>query len=251
MSAARSQGGAAYSAAGGLPVLTQAYLAAHVVGTSGSDVIWGPLYDSIAYPSAGSVAFTFFNQGIGAGTTSSPGAGTGGKTLYDTNIVTPNMLTMGNEFYGIGSETHILPGVQNTSGTPFALYPSIGNATPTATQKDMVNDVWAIGNGGLKTLTVGTDRKYINDGPLLQFPPAKWLTVAAALTELGATTTNYVTEIAYAAWGGEPYQLVPIYLQSTQNFTLQIGFAAAIPTPSQTIGRLIERLRGYLIRSVT
>lgn len=251
MSAARTQGGAAYSAAGGLPVLTQAYLAAHVVGTAGSDVIWGPLYDSLAYPSAGQMSFTFFNQGVGAGTTSSPGAGTGAKTLWDTNIITPNMLTMGNEFYAIGSETHILPGVQNTTATPFALYPSLGNATPTTNNKDMINDLWAIGNGGLKVLTVGTDRKYINDGPLMQFPPAKWLQVAAAIAELGATTTNYVSEIAYAAWGGEPYQIVPIYLQSNQNFTLTIGFAAALATPSQTVGRLIERLRGYLIRSVT
>jgi hypothetical protein len=247
-SAAAAQGGAAMSAAGGLPVLTQAYLAAHVVGTSGSDVIWGPLYDSLAYPSAGSTAFTFFNQGVGAGTTSSPGAGNGAKTLYDTNIITPNMLTMGNEFYAIGSETHILPGVQNTVNTPYAFLPSTLDGTTAAS---FINDVWAIGNGGLKVLTVGTDRKYINDGPLAQFPPAKWLQVAAALASIGPTTTAYLSAIDYAAWGGEPYAIVPIYLQSNQNFTLQIGFAAAIPTPSQTIGRLIERLRGYLIRSVT
>ena len=249
MSAAQAQGGAAYSAAGGLPVLTQAYLAAHVVGTSGSDVIWGPTYDSLAYPSAGAVAFTFFNQGIGAGTTSAPGAGTGGKTLYDTNIVTPNMFTMGNEFYAIGSETHILPGVQNTPGTPYALLP--GETNETTLGAAFINDVWAIGNGGLKVLTVGTDRKYINDGPLSQFPPAKWMQVMAALAQIGPTTTNEFTEVAYAAWGGEPYQVVPIYIQSNQNFTLTITFAAAIPTPSQVTGRLVERLRGYLIRSIT
>lgn len=253
MSAAMA-GGAAQSAAGGLPVLTQAYLQAHVVGTAGSDVIWGPLYDSVAYPSAGGAQFNFFNQPIGQGTSSAPGAGAVTKTIYDTNMVTGNMLTMGNEFYAIGSETHILPGVQNTVGTPYALLPGEGDEAPTAggsTVGQFVNDLWAIGNAGVKVLTVGTDRKYINDGPLMQFPPAKFLQVAAALAVIGPTTTAFLQEIDYAAWGGEPYMLVPIYLQSTQNFTVVIGFAAAIPTPSQVTGRLIERIRGYLIRAVT
>ncbi len=252
MSAAAQNGGAAASAAGGLPILTAAYLQAHKVGTQGKDVIWGPLYDSAAYPSAGGVAFSFFNAGIGGGTSSAPGAGAVGKTLYDTNIKTPNMLTMGLEFYAIGSETHFLPGVQNTVGTPYALLPGRGAIAPAKTG-DFVNDVWAVLNGGLKTLTVGTDRNYIQDGPLMQFPPAKWLHVQAALSEIGpsSTSTGVGNEIAYACAGGEPYLLVPIYLQSNQMFSLAIGFAAAIATPSGEPGRLIERLRGYLIRQVT
>ena len=250
-SAAAAQGGAAYSAAGGLPILTQAYLAAHVVGTQGSDVIWGPLYDSLAYVSAGAVNFTFFNQGVGAGTTSAPGATAATpKTIYDTNIITPNMLTMGNEFYAVGSETHILPGVQAVAGTPYALYPSVSDQAA-GTAAGFINDLWAIGNAGLKILTVGTDRKYINDGPLMQFPPSKYIMAVAALAAIGPTTTSYIDAIDYAAWGGEPYQIVPVYIQSNQNFTLTIGFPVAIPTPSTVTARLIERLRGYLIRSIT
>lgn len=252
MSAATANGGAAASAAGGLPILTSAYLQAHKVGTSGKDVIWGPLYDALAYPSAGGVAFTFFNQGVGAGNSSAPGAGAVAKSLYDTNVKTPNMLTMGLEFYAIGSETHFLPGVQATAGTPYAYLPGRGGVAP-ATTGQFVNDVWAVTNGGLKTLTVGTDRNYIVDGPLMQFPPSKWLDVSAALSEIGpsSTSTGIGNEIAYARPCGEPYLLVPIYLQSNQQFTLTITFAAAIPTPSQQPGRLIERLRGYLIRQVT
>lgn len=252
MSAAAQNGGAAASAAGGLPVLTAQYLQAHKVGTAGKDVIWGPLYDSLAYPSAGGAAFTFFNQGVGAGSSSAPGAGAVSKSLYDTNIKTPNMLTMGLEFYAIGSETHFLPGVQPTAGTPYALYPGRGSVAPASTGQ-FVNDVWAVLNGGLKTLTVGTDRTYINDGPLMQFPPSKWLHVHAALSEIGpsSTSTGVGNEISYACGGGEPYLLVPIYLQSNQLFSLTVGFAAAIPTPSQVPGRIIERLRGYLIRQIT
>lgn len=252
MSAAASNGGAAQSAAGGLPVLTQAYLQAHKVGTSGKDVIWGPLYDSIAYPSAGGTAFTFFNLGIGGGTTSAPGAGTGSKTIYDTNLKTPNLLPAGNEFYAIGSETHFLPGVQPTAGTPFAFYPGRGGVAPT-TAGMFVNDIWAVLNGGVKVMTVNTDRKYINDGPLLQFPPSKWLNVHSALAEIGpsSTSTGVGLEVSYACGAGEPYLLVPIYIQSMQQFTLEITYAAAIPTPSQFPGRIIERIRGYLIRQIT
>lgn len=251
MVAAAQNGGAAASAAGGLPVLTAGYLQAHKVGTSGKDVIWGPLYDSLAYPSAGGTAFTFFNQGIGNGNSSAPGAGAVAKSLYDTNIKTPNMLTMGLEFYAIGSETHYLPGVQPTANTPYALLP--GKTGAPATTGQFVNDVWAVLNGGFKTLTVGTDRYYIQDGPLMQFPPSKYLHVAAALSEIGpsSTSTGVGNEISYACGGGEPYLLVPIYLQSNQLFALTIGFAAAIPTPSQVPGRIIERLRGYLIRQIT
>ncbi len=254
-SAAAVGGGAAMSAAGGLPLLTPAYLQAHVVGTSGKDVIWGPLYDALAYPSAGGIAFTFFQTGIGSGNTSSPGAGAGAKTVYDTNLRTPQMLTMGNEFYAIGSETHILPGVQPTTGTPYALLPGRSNIAPGTAPAlgSFVDDVWAIANGGLKVLTVGTDRKYINDGPLLQFPPSKWLHVSAALAEIGpsSTSTGTAQEISYACAAGEPYLLVPIYLQSTQQFALDVTFPVAIPTPSQAPGRLIERIRGYLIRQIT
>ncbi len=250
MSAAAANGGAAASAAGGLPILTSAYLNAHKVGTSGKDVIWGPLFDSIAYPAAGGAQFTFFNLGVGAGASSAPGAGAVAKTLYDTNLKTPNMLTMGLEFYAIGSETHFLPGVQPTAGTPYALLPGNGGEAPAKTGA-FVNDVWAVLNGGLKTLSVGTDRNYIVDGPLMQFPPSKWLEVSAALAQIGPTATSLGNDINYARGGGEPYLLVPIYLQSNQQFSLTIGFAAAIATPSALPGRLIERLRGYLIRQIT
>lgn len=251
MSATAASGGAAQSAAGGLPILSQAYLQQYRVGTQGKDVIWGPLYDAQAYPSAGGLTFTFFNQGIGSGSTSAPGAGTGAKTIFDTNLTTPNLLPAGNEFYCIGSETHFLPGVQPTSGTPYALLP--GKTWAITNIGEFVNDLWAVLNGGVKTLTVLTDRKYINDGPLLQFPPSKWLEVRSALAEIGPSSTSTGTgvEVSYARGAGEPYLLVPIYIQSMNQFALSIAFAAAIPTPSQSPGRIIERLRGYLIRQIT
>ncbi|MGH7745385.1 MAG: hypothetical protein ACREQ5_11425, partial [Candidatus Dormibacteria bacterium] len=170
---------------GGRPVLTADYLNTHRVGIAGQkDVIWNPLYDFIAYPSAGALLFTFYANQIGQGTSSTPGAGAVAKTIYDTNVTIGNQLTKGNEFYAIGSESLFFPGVSNAA-LPLTVLP--GRANVPTTVGIFVNDVWSVGNGGVKVLTIGTDRKYINDGPLFMFPPTTRLAVQAALAEVSAT----------------------------------------------------------------
>jgi hypothetical protein len=81
------------------------------------------------------------------------------------------------------------------------------------------------------------------------FPPSTRLAVAAALA--GSTTQPANIEVSYAAWSGEPYSIVPIYIQSNQNWVLTVTFAALIPTPSTFAARLQDRMRGYLIRQAT
>lgn len=231
----------------GRPIPTAAQMQAHLVGVAGQqDIIWNPLYDFLAYPSAGSTLFTFFATAQGAGTSSAPGAGAVAKTAYDTNLTINNQLTMGNAFYGVRSETLFYPGVSNAA-LPLAVLP--GRANVPTTVGIFANDVWSVLNGGLKTLAIGTDRKYINDGPLSMFPPVTRLAMQAALAGDAITTAGQ--EICYAAASGEPYRLVDIYIQSNQQFTLTYGYAAAIPTPSQQIGRIGERWGGYLIRQAT
>jgi hypothetical protein len=214
----------------GRPILTTQYIQSHTVGVPGTqDVIWGPLYDALAYPSAGQSQFSFFTQPQGQGTSSAPGAGAVVKTIFDTNMIT---------------------GVNNSTSTTGAFAVEPGGTVVIATGVgEFWNDVYNVGNGGIKVLTVGTDRKYIQDGPLNLFPPATRLAGVAALAT-GDTATSGA-QIQYAVWSGEPYTLVPIYIQSTQQFTLQVTFAALIPTPSGAIARMIERLRGYLIRQAT
>jgi len=234
----------------GLPVLTQTQIQNYQVGVPGTpDVIWSPRFDFVAYPSAGGTQFTFYSNPIGQGVTSTPGGGAGvAKTLYDTNLAISNQLTKGNQFLAVGSETLVLPGVSNAA-LPLTIQPGRSNTPGTATSIGVfVNDVWSILNGGLKTLAVGTDRNYIQDGPLLMFPPVARLAVHAALAT-GATASG--EEIAYATGSGAPYSLVPIFIDSNQSFTLTVTFQAAIPTPSQQIARLGDRLRGYLIRQAT
>jgi len=236
----------------GRPIITSDYIQQHIVGVPGAqDVIWGPLYDSQAYPSAGAAVLTFFSQPQGSGTSSAPGAGAVAKGIWDTNLVLNNQLALGNEFLAVGSETLFFPGVNNSTSTTGAFALEISLAATAALMGAFNNDIYNVGNGGVKTLKVGTDRNYIQDGPLNLFPPATRLSGWSAVTSGGTATSTAFPATNYAVWSGECYSLVPIYLQSTQQFQLTIAFAALIPTPSTQIARIIERLRGYLIRQAT
>lgn len=233
----------------GRPIPTAQQLQQYVVGVAGQqDVIWDPLYDCIAYPSGGALNFSFYSNPVGQGISSSPGAGAVPKTVYDTNMTVGNQLTSGNAFLMVGTENLFFPGVNNsvTPTVAFAVEP--GRTNVPTTIGTFVNDVYNVGNGGNKIMTVGTDRPYVTDGPLNMFPPATRLAVAAAIA---GGTTAAGNEIAYAAWSGEIYSVAPIFIQSNQSFTMVATFAGLIPTPSGTIGRLMDRMRGYLIRQAT
>jgi hypothetical protein len=241
-----------YANAGGRPILTPDYLTTHTVGVAGQqDVIWNPLYDSISYPSAGQLLFSFFANPQGQGTSSTPGAGAVAKSIYDTNLQIGNQLTAGNEFYMIGSESLFFPGVSNAALPSTVLPGAVITDATAGSIGAFINDIWSIGVGGIKTLTVGTDRKYIQDGPLNMFPPATRLAAVAALAGAGSSTTGTGVAISYAAWSGEIYTVVPIYLQSNQNWTMTVAFSTLIPTSSTQIGRLQDRMRGYLVRQAT
>ena len=243
--------GALVSVAGGRPILSSQYLQQHKVGTSGKDVIWQPLRDQQLYPSTGQTSFKFFSEPIGGGNSAAFGAGTQAKTEYDTNVEIASLLGQGNEFYQIGLEFIYLPGILASSTTP-AIQPGQGNVA-SGSIGEYVNDVHTVGAGGLVTEKIGTNREYIQDGPLSLFPPATRLIVQAALSSIAPTTqaTQENCQINHAVWGGEPYVIVPIYIASLQKFTLSLQYAAAIPTPSGVGGLLIARARGYYIRQVT
>jgi hypothetical protein len=242
------------SPAGGRPILTQTDLQNHQVGTGGQDIIWAPLYDSNAWPSAGvaSGGLLFFAAQKGQGTSSAPGAGAVAKTIFDTNLTLGGQLGMGNDFYVIGVEMPVYPGVTNSTSTPFGLYPGIGAQAP-ANTGFFVNDLWNILCQGFITFAVGTDRNFVQDGPLINFPPTVGLDIACALAEIGpsSTSTGVGNAIVYGRGAGEPYTIVPVYLQATQQFTFVVTTAAVVALPSTIAARIQARLRGYLIRQVT
>ena len=220
----------------GRPVLTKQQLDTHLTQVGSiQDVIWAPLFDSAFYITAGQLSLSFFSAPQGQGTTSAPGA-SGVKTIADTNMTAAGQLTKGNAFYMTGQELQFYPGL-NPAQAPVAVT-LIGG---------FINDTYVAGKSGTLTLTIGSNRTYIQDGPLMNFPPVTRLAVATALA--GDAVTNSTTEVTYAAWSGEPYSITPVYLEATLGFQEVITWPALQALPSGNQGRLFSRLRGYLVRN--
>lgn len=220
----------------GRPILTKQDLDSHRAAVGNlQDVIYAPLFDSVSYPAAGSLQLTFFTSPIGQGTTTAPGAA-GTKTLSDTNLYSAGQLTKGNEFFMTGQEFMLFPGLD--VGRGVIAYANVG---------DYVNDVMDVGKSGVVTLQVGSNRQYIQDGPLMLFPPNARLGGWGALALTNTAATNSCSEIDYAVWAGEAYTITPIYIEANQGFQEYILWPALV-TISAT-ARLFSRLRGYLIRN--
>lgn len=219
----------------GRPILTQADLDAHRTALATQDIIYAPLYDSANYATAGQNQIVFFTAPSGQGTTTAPGA-TGTKTLADTNMTAAGQLTKGNEFYMIGQELMLFPGESPEQ-----------NLGAGATVNGFVNDTYIIGKSGVLTLQIGSNRNYIQDGPLMIFPPAARLAVASGIGGSSTAGTQSVLSVNYAQWTGEPYAITPVYIEATQGFQETLQWPALVTV--QATARLFSRLRGYLIRN--
>jgi hypothetical protein len=221
----------------GRPILTDAQLNAHRVTVGNvNDVIWAPLFDFVSYITAGQLALSFFATPQGQGTTTAPGA-SGSKTIADTNMNSAGQLTKGNEFYMTGQEILFFP-----PGNP-------GIVDGGATANAFLNDTYLVSKSGVLTLKVGSDRNYIQDGPLGQFPAVTRLAVAGTIAGdvTGAVTTTNTNSAVYAAMAGETYTITPLYIESNQGFTETVNWPALVAISG--VGRLGSRLRGYLIRA--
>jgi hypothetical protein len=218
----------------GRPILTQQDLDQHRTALATQDIIYAPIYDSASYGTAGQNQIVLFTSPLGQGTTTAPSA-TGSKTLADTNMTAAGQLTKGNEFFMIGQELMLFPGQ-----SPEA-------AGSTTAINGFVNDTYTIGKSGVLTLQIGSNRNYIQDGPLMIFPPAARLAVAGALGGNSTASLTSILNMEYASWVGEPYAITPVYIEATQGFQESLQWPANVTINSTA--RIFSRLRGYLIRN--
>ena len=223
----------------GLRRITRQNLADHRITVPGmTDESYAPLYDFANYPAAGIQQLNFFTQPIGQGVSTAPGAPGGAtKSEADTNLTNASMLPRDQSFYCTGIEVLVFPGVAPGRG---------GVADATAGQ--FVNDVWTLGKSGYLKLKIGT-RDYIVDGPLMIFPTTQGLGGVAAMATNLTTGAATFSEIEYFRFVGQPYTLVPFFIQPTQNFAVQLNWPGLIPTVSTTICRMGIRLRGRFMRA--
>lgn len=221
----------------GRPILTQQDLDQHRTALATQDIIYAPLFDSANYASAGQNQIVLFTSPVGQGTTTAPSA-TGTKTLADTNMTAAGQLTKGNEFFMIGQELMLFPG-QSPETAGQASAPTVING--------FANDTYTIGKSGVLTLQIGSNRNYIQDGPLMVFPPSTRLAVAFGQGGGATGGTQSIINDAYAAWVGEPYAITPVYIEATQGFQETLQWPALVTAAATA--RLFSRLRGYLIRN--
>jgi hypothetical protein len=220
----------------GLQRITQASLNAHTTTLPQKDEIFYPLYDSATYLAAGQLQMNFFAQPIGQGTTTAPGA-TGPKTEADTNLTNASMLPEGNQFYCTGLEFQFYPGILPGRG-----------AEADALLGAFWNDVYAAMKGGWVKFKI-QNREYVLDGPLGNFPPSNRLAGVASVTSTLTAGAATAAEVAYAAAAGVPYDIVPVYIKSSQNFSVQVNWPAVVALPSTTAARIFCRLNGRMIRN--
>lgn len=204
-----------------------------------ADSIFSPLYDYQEYPAAGLLGFTFFALPQGQGTTSALGA-TGVKTLADTNMQAAGVLPRGNRFLVKGIELEFWPG--STPGLRLA-------AAPTDAQfARNWDDAYNVLRSGSLTFNV-QNRVYAQDSPLMKFPTQTRLTGVATYNQNDTTAATVgFGQIEYATSCGAGYNIVPVYLESTQFFNVTVNFPALVPTPSTVAGRIGVRLVGNLVR---
>ncbi len=204
-----------------------------------ADSIFSPLYDYQTYPTAGGLIFTFFALPQGQGVTSALNA-TGVKTIADTNMQSAGVLPRGNRMLVKGIEVEFWPG--STPGLQ-------GTAAITAAQMARNwDDVYNVLRNGSLTMNV-QNRVYAQDAPLMKFPTQTRLTGVAAFSQSDSTASTVAFgQIEYATACGAGYNIVPVYLESTQFFNVTINFPALVPTPSTVDARIGVRLVGNLVR---
>lgn len=197
-----------------IPIPTRGQLDAFNVNREGWEGVTQTLYDSAAYPSAGSAQILFFQTPAGQGT----GFAGGSKTFEDTNITNAGMLPANIEFLIQSIELLFLP----TTPTVVAAMPASLDAAANAAQV-IINDAYIFYRTGFFKLFIGS-KDYLTEAPLMKFPAKANFALNSALAS-STTADTKALKTGFATARGRPYLLkAPLRLVSNQNFNASINF---------------------------
>lgn len=231
-----------------MAIPTLAQLSRYKVNRQGAEGIRQSLFDHLLYPAAGQNQLNFFATPQGQGLATALGAVVGStKTIGDTNMDNAGMLPAGKSFLITSIEVPFYAGLSAAASTFTPAVPSVFAAAAAAAVAAQVNDVASFYLSGSLKLFIGS-KTYLEEAPLLRFPPKTQLTLDAAVASNSAT----VGEVAAVSTkiSGRPYMVEPpIYLENNQNFVVQINWPAAVATPSGFNARVGVVLDGYLYRN--
>lgn len=139
--------------------------------------------------------------------------GQSSKTLSDTNMEAAGSLPAPKSFLVQTIELYMFP--QNTIAA---------DSTTIAASKNL-NDLYQLAKVGWLEFFIGS-KTYLQEGPLMKFPPRAGLTGL----QVGAdSTANTGVRVDYASLGGPVYELDPwVLLVPTQNFQVSLNWASAV-----------------------
>lgn len=216
-----------------MPIPNRSQLDAYNVNREGWEGFTNCLYDAAAYPAAGLNTLNFFNTPLGAGATA--------KTKSDTNMTLAGQMPANQEFLIQSVEIMFLPSTPTVASTMPASLDAAANAAQT-----IINDSYIFYRSGNLSLTIGA-KDYLNEAPLMKFPPKAYFKLDAAIAS-STTADTKALKTGFATARGRPYLLkAPLRLVSNQNFTAQLAW----PEGLQVIispARIILSLDGVFYR---
>lgn len=176
------------------------------------------LYDFTTYAQAGQTSLDFFQVPSGQSS----------KTQADTNMETAGSLPNPKHFLVTNIQAYFFP-----AGDPSQF--GAGAAA------ENVNDVFDVMKSGWIEFFIGS-KNYVQEGPIGRFPPRTGMIVSAALADASTAAANLQSRIAYANFGGAPYDLSPpILLAPTQNFKVSMKWPTAVAiSAAARIGVVME-----------
>lgn len=183
------------------------------------EVIWQPLYDYQTYALAGQTQLSFFQVPNGGG---SPA-----KTYADTNMEMPGQLPAGMNFLCVAIEILMFPAgvIEHTAAN------------------NQIDDQYNVMKSGFLEFRL-LQKTYLREAPLQVFPPQTGL-VGFAATNLTSGTDGSL--VGYARNGGPTYQITPIRIPASQNFSVNLNWPTAVGISAAA--RIGVRLLGYTFRN--
>lgn len=158
--------------------------------------------------------------------------GQSGKTFADTNMEAAGALPAPKSFWIQTIELFVFP--TNAVGADGTTISALKNWS----------DMYLLMQVGWLELFIGS-KAYLDEGPLMKFPPRSGLTGVAFASD---STANTGTRVDYVSMGGPVYELQPeILLVPTQNFIVTLNWATAVDLVANV--KIVCNLGGVLYRN--
>lgn len=189
--------------------------------------IWS-FYDFQTYAAAGQANLSFFQTPTGSG----------GRTKEDTNFPGAGSLPNGMNFVLQELQFLFIPGAAVTPGSFGA------EVAP-----NFLRDVYAVGSRGHVQLEYSS-KLYVDEGPLMRFPPDARLAGFAAAADATTAAANLQTLVNYGQWAGKPFRVADLNIAQQVNLNITVSWPnGVVALPSTVAGRLGCVMRGVLARS--